>query len=306
MELLIQDYTSGIRTYSPLRILAHWIKEREAIRQKKEAGRERPWTNDPILRRYRFCNVHREDDRVTRWLKHNWRDPHANDPKLWHAMIVARYINWPPTLHAIGYPEPWTQRARGIVQAIRKLQEQHQKIFTGAYIVSTNGAHIDKVSYVMTLFERAWHAQSPIASTLAETHKRLLQINGIGSFMAAQIIADLKHTPWLFKAEDWGDWAAPGPGSLRGLSRVRGLGTGSTWRVSAFVPELLKLREELKPLIDERIYARLCLQDLQNCLCEYDKYCRVLYGQGRPRSTYTQSDEPMPAASSYRIVAAEM
>lgn len=27
-------------------------------------------------------------------------------------------------------------------------------------------------------------------------------------------------------------------------------------------------------------------QDLQNCLCEFDKYERVRMGQGRPRSRY--------------------
>jgi hypothetical protein len=117
-----------------------------------------------------------------------------------------------------------------------------------------------------------------------------MTVNGIGSFMAAQIVADLKNTPYLETAEDWWDWAAPGPGSLRGLSRVRGLGTGSRWQTSAFIPELIQLREELTPMIGTAIAESLCLQDLQNCLCEYDKYCRVLYQQGKPRSTYTQAN----------------
>jgi hypothetical protein len=30
----------------------------------------------------------------------------------------------------------------------------------------------------------------------------------------------------------------------------------------------------------------LCLQDIQNCLCEFDKYQRVKLNQGKPRSSY--------------------
>ena len=40
----------------PERLLA-WIVERESIRRKKERGLPRPWTLDPVLDGYRFCNV---------------------------------------------------------------------------------------------------------------------------------------------------------------------------------------------------------------------------------------------------------
>lgn len=46
--------------------LLNFIAERERIRIKKEAGQPWPWTNDPILRDYKFCCVRREDDRVTK------------------------------------------------------------------------------------------------------------------------------------------------------------------------------------------------------------------------------------------------
>src|SRR5260370_14983276 len=88
------------------RLLA-FIVEREAIRIKRERGEQKPWTDDQILRDWSFTNVHREDDRVTRWLAENWRAPHADDPDLWFAMVVARFVNWPDTLAGFGYPVPW-------------------------------------------------------------------------------------------------------------------------------------------------------------------------------------------------------
>lgn len=275
---------------TPLELLAYWINERERIHIRKEVHQQPPpWTDDPILRAYRFCNVSREDDRVTRWIAKYWREPHAKDPYLWHAMLIARYLNWPNTLAMLPYPEPWPDHAHEINRILLAREATGTKVFTGAYIVSTNGAKMSKVRYVLKLFGYAWKHQGPrVGSTLAHAHTNLMLINGVGSFMAAQIVADLKYTPFLKEATDWHTWAAPGPGSLRGLSRVRGLGTGSKWRKDAFVPELLQLRKELQPLVEPSTYKLLHdLQNLQNCLCEYDKFCRALYDQGRPKARYT-------------------
>ncbi len=87
--------------------LLYWIKEREEIRLRRQAGAPPPWTDNLILREWPFCNVRREDDRVTRWIAVNWRQVHASDPDLYLAMAVARYVNWPDSLAALGYPVPW-------------------------------------------------------------------------------------------------------------------------------------------------------------------------------------------------------
>lgn len=84
-----------------------WAIEREAIRRRKEAGEAWPWTSDPILQRGHFCNVERERDRVSKWVAENWRDPHRDDPDVWFAMAMARFINEPLTLAGLGYPVPF-------------------------------------------------------------------------------------------------------------------------------------------------------------------------------------------------------
>jgi alpha-glutamyl/putrescinyl thymine pyrophosphorylase clade 1 len=38
------------------------MRERETIRLRRAQGLPRPWTADPILHSYRFCNIKREDD----------------------------------------------------------------------------------------------------------------------------------------------------------------------------------------------------------------------------------------------------
>ena len=79
----------------PLDRFLDFIFEREEIRLRRAKGEPGPWTDDPILREWSFTNIRREDDRVTKWIAANWRKPHADDPDLWFAMVVARLVNWP-------------------------------------------------------------------------------------------------------------------------------------------------------------------------------------------------------------------
>lgn len=268
----------------------YWISEREKIRLRKEDGQSF-LTRDPILRAYRFCNVHREDDRVTRWIAKNWRS--RDDKHTWHAMIVARFINWPETLSSCGYPEPWNTQKR-FAENLRGREQAGMRVFTGAYIVSTNGATGSKVEHVLKLFDRAWATRLPevvgVHSTCAAVYALLRTVNGIGSFMAAQVIADLKYTKLLKSAPDWQDFVAPGPGSQRGLNRLIGVDLDAKWSEKEFAGVLYRIRKASS----SPIVRSLHLQDLQNCLCEFDKYERVLHHQGRPRSTYQPSKEPMP------------
>ena len=154
--------------------LAHWINEREAIRARRERGDGFPWTDDPILHDYRFCNVHREDDKETRWLKENWREPHARDANLWHAMLVARFVNWHETLGECGYPEPWGKRGARFVDAMRARKARGDKVFTGAYNISNEARSEDKITVVQQKFDRAWKSAEPVrkGDTLAAAHAK--------------------------------------------------------------------------------------------------------------------------------------
>jgi hypothetical protein len=279
------------------RLFKFMLERHNIYRRRFEEKLSKPWTDDKILRQYRFCNVYRELDTVTQWITEHWRTPHAADPMLWFAMVVARYINWPATLGTLGYPVPWN-RTR-FISTLRRLQREDKKVFTGAYIVSTNGIKKDKVLYLAYhVLDPLWRDRHAIGAdiyghpddagrpTLASVHKALSCYNGVGSFMAAQIIADLKYVRPLLNAEDWHTWAASGPGSRRGLNRVCERSVSAPWGDSEWLETLQKLHKGILPLVKAAKMPELHAQDLQNCLCEFDKYERVRLGEGRPRSTY--------------------
>lgn len=274
---------------TPQDTLLYWIKERQFIYARKLAGMPKPWTKDKILQSYRFCNVYREQDTVTRWIATHWRDPFSFDEDLWFAMVVARLINWPDTLEEIGYPVPWNPRQ--FCRTIHDRQERGDKAFGGAYIVSTNGHALDKADYLAKhVLAPLWASRTSLrpsaADTLAQYHAKLTRFNGLGSFMAAQVIADLKYTPPLDGATDWWSFAASGPGSRRGMNRILGRPISVPWREADWHKNLMALNEWIAPQVRDLGLQPLHAQDLQNCLCEFDKYMRTKNGEGRPRATY--------------------
>jgi hypothetical protein len=108
----------------------------------------------------------------------------------------------------------------------------------------------------------------------------------MGSFLSAQVIADLKYTPWLADAPDWWSWAASGPGSRRGLNLVCGFPAEQPWREDRWFDMLTLLREDIKKDLRKSQILEMHAQDTQNCLCEYSKWYKVSRGVGRPRALY--------------------
>lgn len=271
--------------------LVDFIAERENVRLRKEAGAPKPWTKNPILQDFRFCNVHREDDKVTRWIAHNWRTPHQQNQDIWFWMAVARLVNWPDTIKEIGlYPSAWAG-GKQFIKVLHARRDRGEKVFSGAYIVSTNGHTMDKAEYLAHhVLTPLWEARKLMRPTkddsLNSFYERLLTFNGLGSFMAAQVVADCKYIPPLNKAPDWWGFAAAGPGSKRGLARVYDIPVDSAWHKGTWYSALCALEEQLNPELKQVGVGALHNQDIQNCLCEFDKYERVRLGEGRPRATY--------------------
>jgi hypothetical protein len=271
--------------------LLDFITKRHLLAIVKASGLPKPWTSDTILQQYRFCNVYRELDTVTQWIATHWRPAHRRDPDVWFSMVIARLVNTPSTLAALPMMG-WD--AERFVGTLDKLAARGDKVFSSAYIVSTNGRAMPKPLYlaeqVLTpLWDKRDHYRPRFKDTLESFHTRLTGAQGMGSFMAAQVVADVKNhrSSTLAVAPDWLTWAAPGPGSIRGLARV----VYGDHEKKVPASDFLKCINDLQAYINPRLQPRkgffaVCAQDLQNCLCEFDKYERVRLGQGKPRQKY--------------------
>lgn len=321
------------------RPLAAWVNERHAIYIRKElaSGRrsaeglgipegvraELEWsakapelTRDPIFQQYRFCNVFRELDRVTQWIRYNIRRRFADHPNLWFMLAIARTINWPDTLqHLMEYEGAWPHYAEdcdeftpeGLGRALDARSEAGDKVYTGAYMIRAESNpkapwySWSKQRYIAEIvLGRLWEdreewkrvlspppASSSADPTLQSVWEKFQQPHyiGWGPFMAYQVVVDLRHTRYLRGASDIQEWAALGPGSRRGLNRLAGRPVDYPLKQDDGLIEMKALHQSQDawrapwvPPID--------LSDIQNCLCEVDKYLRVKNGEGKPRAKY--------------------
>jgi 5-hmdU DNA kinase, helical domain len=265
--------------------------ERYLIYKKRNAGLPKPWTTDPILLEWRFCNVYRECDTVTRWIAENWRDRHHDDPHLWFAICVARFVNWPDTLAELGYPVPW--KASKFLKVMERRRKAGEKVYSGAYMIRSDKEFtgIPKAQYqAEQFFNPLWRDRSKLrpmpGDTCGSYHVLLSKYYGFGSFMAAQIVADMKYAPPLCYAFDWATFAASGPGSKRGLNRVLDRPPKEAWGEYEWRAELINLRARLLPWFSDVGMPEPHAQDVQNILCEWDKFQRIKLGEGRPRARY--------------------
>lgn len=319
--------------------LAAWVNERHAvyIRKEMKAGALRDklhvpsawqgedefrWAStrpelsrDPIFQNYRFCNVFRELDRVTQWIRYNIRRRYADHPNLWFMLAIARTINWPDTLqYLMEYEGAWPSYAAdcdefssaGLGRALDTYQSGGNKVYTGAYMIRAESNpkaewySWTKQQYIARIvLGRLWEDReewqsllqpgrfNPDWPTMQGIWEKFQQPRyiGWGPFMAYQVVVDLRHTRYLRDAPDIQTWAALGPGSRRGLNRLAGRPLDYPLKQEEGLAEMLDLhrnqdkwRAPWVPPID--------LSDIQNALCETDKYLRVKNGEGKPRAKY--------------------
>lgn len=281
-------------------VLKHFITEREAIRVRKASGQPAPWTEDPILAKYRFCNIRRRDDRVSQWLLRSYYplvDPHKD---VWLAAAVARIINWPPTLDAffeagLTFDDADNFDGAGFKNVIRLLKQEKVKVYTGAYMVypgSRDGGTslTNKEDFIAdTVLAGLIANKDKIRYAVSEKSVKgvvdaLSSSYGLQTFMAGQIAADLTYLPHqLSEAYDLYNYAPMGPGSIRGLNRLHGYKLSNVWTEREFRDALMQINWDVGK---EMGIDDLTLHDSQNVMCEYDKYVRVLNSEGRPRSVY--------------------
>ncbi len=263
----------------------YYINERHFIYTLRQEGKPYPWSGDKILTTYSFCNVFRELDTVTIWLRQNWREPYDGHPNLPFAMSMARQINWPDTLEEVGFPITWEpERIKTIMQ---ERMDRGEKVYTGAYMLTgTLGGPkvaqtIDKI--LTPLYE---NPPTLYPQSLEDTWREYLPYIGFSGFMAYEVVTDLRHTKHLQQAQDIMTWANAGPGAKRGLNRIHGRKLSWTTRSkNHFNTEMIELLELSPDYLQEHVPA-LEMRDIEHCLCEFDKYERARLGQGRPRSKY--------------------
>lgn len=291
-----------------------YARARYTILLKRRAGQPWPWTDDPVLRKYKFTNVFREDDRTTVWFRSFVRNPMRNDPSVLLATVLFRWFNrtevgevifFQPTLNG---QTPWelfrdTGDAGAIRGALRSVFPRGPYV-TAAYMLHSNPG-MDKLAGITHYCEQfykmsacrsiALHWMQQPCSYLQVFVEWMQQFDGQGPFTAYEVACDLYYTAVLCRAHDANTWANLGPGARRGLNRIHGRTRGGLhpkpWGSPVTEERAL---EEMRALLEaSRLeeywpsgWPRWDMRTVEHTLCEFDKYCRALNGEGEPKQLY--------------------
>lgn len=286
--------------------LLYFVWEREVIRIVKERGGEKPWSSDPIFQTYKFTNIRRRDDRISKWIIREIINLNLKDKNLWFTLLIARLINWPPTLERLLYEDiipcsPEDFDAAAFSRTIEKFKKESPKVFGSAYMVYPTKMEIgrcksyligkyilgDVVDSADDISYELWRDDEDC--TIEKFVSMLSGCFGISTFMAGQVAADLTYAKGhLDNAEDIYTFAPIGPGSSRGLNYLLGRKPFAGWEQEAFNNELMKINEKIKSNLG---INDLSLHCVQNIMCEYGKYCRTVLGEGVPKTLYKPTEE---------------
>ncbi len=281
----------------------YFVFEREAIRVARANGYTGQLTTDPVLAKYRFTNIRRRDDRMTKWFIEHLITPAVEDGDeyLWFTLLIARLVNWPPTLSRLIEQgvlpcTPGTFDAFRFSNTIETYKNGGNKVFGGAYIVYPTmmnpggnksealAEHIigDAIKKAPLIREALWCSlEEPSIERFVDA---LATCFGVSTFIAGQVAADLSYTPGhLGEATDLYSWAPLGPGSQKGLNYLLGKDLQKQWKQIDFNTALIEANERICEELD---ITDLTLHDVQNTMCEFSKYARTVLGEGVPKSLY--------------------
>jgi hypothetical protein len=270
---------------------AYWTfaAERQHIFERRLAGAPEPWTDDKILRRYRFCNAFRASDRVSQFLIREviYASADMTPQDRFLRTVLFRLFSRPETWRLIEEKcgpvsvEDFDPRAIGKV--LDRAMGEGQTLYTGAFILCANPAyghrrkHRNHLALLTAMLADRLPDRVLEAQTLSAVFEALREYPLIGDFMAYQLAIDLNYGPDL--GFDENDFTIPGPGAVRGLAKVFiDLGDYSPPEAIGWLLERQAELPETLGLQAPTLFGRpLHAIDAQNLLCEVDKYARVRF-----------------------------
>jgi 5-hmdU DNA kinase, helical domain len=284
--------------------------ERQRVFLRRVRGQAPPWTEDAILRCYKFTNSYRASDRVSQFLIRDviYGANHVPDDTLLRIVffrLFSKVETWCSLEDALG---PLTRRSFRGPNLDRELDRLHAAgpIYTSAFILCANKAfgferkHQNHLALIRAMFRRRALPQAIArARSLADVYEALAAYPLIGPFMAYQLAIDINYSELTDFSED--EFTVPGPGAERGIRKIfpgarrRDMPRIINWMTEHQEEETAQLGVELPTLFGRRLH----LIDCQNLFCELDKYARVAFPElkserRRIKSGFRANPDPLP------------
>jgi hypothetical protein len=263
--------------------------ERQAIFFKRLKGEKLPWTEDNILRTYKFTNTYRASDRVSQFLiQHVIYEGEQELNEVVFRTLLFKMFNkietWQLLIEKLGEISWRDYDFRLYDGILTKAKKDKRAIYSAAYIMPSGGhsfGHRQKHRNHLNLLEKMMDDGLPArisdAKSMQEVFELLRAYPMIGNFLAYQYATDINYSTVTNFTEM--SFVMPGPGAKDGLQKCfsdfGGLSETDLIRLMADRQEDEFARLGLR---FQNLWGRpLQLIDCQNLFCEVDKYSRIAH-----------------------------
>jgi len=271
-----------------------FIFERQSIWYRRFVLRlPAPWTEDPILSTYKFCNMYRELDASTRALMgrlnrcRNRREQVLN-------IVFFRFFNLRRLYEDLGIDLFRQEETDVVLAGFERMRRKGQPIFNNAYIISPGHderpKHVTILEHLKALDVPDLVARLDGAPTPEAAHEILMTIPCVGSFLAGEIWTDLASVGFFRQGWTDNDFVAIGPGAAWGLDLLVGRKLTAGEREEPLRRLHIAQGSMLPDAWRDIAYMEagsnmpfLSLTNMEGALCEFRKYTNLSQGKGRRR-----------------------
>jgi hypothetical protein len=279
----------GMRRFVGSEVLrSYWFvaAERQNVYFKRLAGGLGPWTDDPILSRFRFTNAYRAADRVSQDLiRAQYIGSQAPEDIVFRT-ILYRFFNKPSTWNLLveefGEISWRTFDVDKFDIALSRKLDRRETIYSAAYILppppfGATRKHRNHLLLLEFMMKSGLVEDLLRAPSLKSVFEVIASYPSLGPFLAYQLAIDLNYSSLLNFDEN--DFVVAGPGAKSGIAKCfpdsGGLAPEEIirWMVDNQEDEFEHYELDFQDLFGRP----LTLIDCQNLFCETDKYARVAH-----------------------------
>ena len=289
-----------------------FASRRQAAFEHRLTGAPWPWSDDPIIQTFKFCNVYRAADRVSQYMISDvayWADAGDYADRAFQIVAFRTFSNiatWDGLRKELGRAPRLADLASGAFErALGRIKERNGGLYTGAFILCANKVfgfdekHQNHVGlFKQMFFKERFDRSIAGANSLEQVVNALQSFPLFGPFMAYQTAIDLNYSELIDFSEN--DYTQPGPGALRGLKKAFvDLGDYSPADAILWMTEIQEAAFSALNLPFHGLFGRaLHAIDCQGLFCELDKYCReaapeLTSNRTRIKAKYTPSPDPL-------------
>ena len=287
--------------------------ERQAIFFRRMEKQQGPWTEDSILKEYKFTNAYRASDRVSQYLIREVI--YKGDPspeEVFFRIILFKLFNkietWEMLKKEFG-PICYSEYSfKAYNDLLSQAMDSKQTIYSAAYIMPSGNSsfgfsrkHSNHLKLLEKMMEDRAYELIANSQKMATAYDILRSYPTIGEFLAYQLVTDLNYSELTNFYEM--DFVVPGPGAKSGIKKCF-ISLGGLSETEIILRVTSRQKEEFKRLglTFKDIGGRpLQLIDCQNLFCETDKYSRIAHPEanGSGRTRIKQKFKPISNHISY-------